>query len=155
MGFHRNFVARVASRRPLPVYLILLFLCCPLFADDAAAQNYQTGLAYERLGRYEEAYTQLQLAFALDQNDPKIAVALGVVACRLGRLDVAQRALERSIAVDANSAASYFQLGLIYEKSGMTDRATDAWQRFASLTQDEPLKNVALKHIRTLDSHAL
>ena len=82
-------------------------------ADDPAGAHFQTGVAYERLGRYDEAYTELQLAFALNQDDVQMAVALGVVACRLGRLDVALRALERSITIDSNSVASYFQLALI------------------------------------------
>jgi tetratricopeptide (TPR) repeat protein len=145
--------------KALPVgWVRVLILSCLLlggymsFAEDPAAQHFQTGLVYERLGRYDEAYTELQLAFALNQDDAKMAVALGVVACRLGHLDVAQRALERSIAVDSNSVASYFQLGLIYEKNGLTERALDAWHRFASQSQDEPLKSVALKHIQHLEA---
>jgi tetratricopeptide (TPR) repeat protein len=129
-----------------------VFRSCFVWADDPAAQHFQSGLAYERLGRYEEAYTELQLAFALNQDDVQMAVALGVVACRLGRLDVAQRVLERSIAVDSNSVASYFQLALIYEKKGVSDRALDAWHRFAALTQDERLKGLAQKHIQVLDA---
>ncbi len=132
-------------------FAFCILQCRPLYAEDLGAQHFQTGLAYERLGRYDEAYTELQLAFALNQDDVQMAVALGVVACRLGRIDVAQRALERSIAVDSNSVASYYHLALIYEKQGITDRALDAWHRFSSLTQDERLKGVAQKHIQVLD----
>jgi tetratricopeptide (TPR) repeat protein len=121
-------------------------------APSSAAQHYQTGLAYERLGRYEEAYTELQLAFALDPDNTSGAVALGVVASRLGRFDIAQRTLERSVALDANSVASYYHLALLYEKKGMTDRALDAWHRFVSLSQDEQLKTVAQKHIQHLEN---
>jgi tetratricopeptide (TPR) repeat protein len=140
-------------------FCVLSFAFCVLsfrltWADGPAAQHFQAGLAYERLGRYDEAYTELQLAFALDQNDAPMAVALGVVACRLGRWEVAQRALERSISVDSSSVASYFHLALIYERNGMTDRALDAWHRFSSLSQDESLQSVAKKHIQYLESHA-
>ena len=135
-------------------FAFCLLTCRPLFAEGPAAQHFQTGLAYERLGRYDEAYTELQLAFALDQDDVTMAVALGVVACRLGRLEVAQRALERSISLDSNSAASFLHLGLIYEKNGAGERAVDAWRRFASLSQDEPLKSVAQKHIQYLEARA-
>jgi len=127
-------------------------LCSSLWADGPAPQHFQTGLAYERLGRYDEAYTELQLAFALDQDDVQKAVALGVVACRLGRLEVAQRVLERSIAVDSNSIASYYHLGLIYEKNGASARALDAWHRFLSLSQDDTLKTIAKKHIQYLEA---
>src|SRR5260221_3409068 len=106
------------------------------WAEGPADQHFQTGLAYERLGRYDEAYTELQLAFALNPDDAQKALALGVVACRLGRLEVAQRALERSIAVDSGSMASYYHLALLYEKNGTMDRALDAWHRFLSITQD-------------------
>jgi len=100
--------------------------CRPAYAESASTQHFQTGLAYERLGRYDEAYTELQLSFALDPDDVPNAVALGVVACRLGRTGVAQRALERSVTVDSNAIASYYHLALIYEKNGTVDRALDA-----------------------------
>jgi tetratricopeptide (TPR) repeat protein len=136
--------------------IVLCTLCAAigssLWADGPAAQHFQTGLAYERLGRFDEAYAELQLAFALDPDDAPTAVALGVVACRLGRIEVAQRALERSIAVDSNSIASYYQLALIYEKNGTVDRALDAWHRFLSLNQDETLKIIAKKHIQNLEA---
>src|SRR3989442_14749314 len=83
----------------LLIFALCLLPCRWLWAEDLAAQRFQTGLAYERLGRYDDAYTELQLAFALDQNTTEVAVALGVVATRLGRLEVAQRSLERSVAV--------------------------------------------------------
>lgn len=127
--------------------------CRPLWAAGPADQHFQAGLAYERLGRYDESYTELQLAFAVDQENVGLALALGVVASRLGRLDVAQRALERSIALDSDSVASYYQLALVYEKKGASDRAADAWRRFLSLSADESLKTVAQRHIQYLESH--
>jgi tetratricopeptide (TPR) repeat protein len=137
----------------LLVLVALLSSLIPVvWADGPAAQHFQTGLAYERLGRFDEAYTELQLAFALDQDDVQKAVALGVVACRLDRLEVAQRALERSLSIDSSSIASYYHLALIYEKNGVTDRALDAWHRFLSLSQDDMLKMMAKKHIQYLES---
>ena len=123
-------------------------------SDSPAAQHFQTGLAYERLGRYEEAYTELQLAFALDPDEGQVDVALGVVAFRLGRTEVAQRALERAIAVDSDAVAAYFHLALLYEKNGTTDRALDAWHRFLALNQDDTLKVIAKKHIQYLEAQA-
>src|SRR5688572_8712587 len=114
---------------------LLALLCTSLQAESAATQHFQTGLAYERLGRLEEAYTALQLAFALEPQNARIDVALGVVASRLGRLDVAQRALEKSISVEPDSVASYFHLALVYEKNGAFERALDAWHRFSALNQ--------------------
>ena len=136
---------------------VFIFALCALSfrssrAEGPADQHFEAGLAYERLGRYEEAYTELQLGFALDQDRADLALALGLIAGRLGRLDVAQRALERSIAVDADSVASYYQLGLLYEKKGAGDRALDAWHRFVSLSPDETLKAIAQKHLQYLES---
>jgi tetratricopeptide (TPR) repeat protein len=129
-------------------------LCCPwLCAESPADPHYLAGLAYERLGRYDDAYTELQLAFALDQDRAELALALGLVASRLGRLEPAQRALERSIALDSDSVGSYFPLALLYEKKNLPDRAEDAWHRFLSLNQDEALKAVAQKHIQYLESN--
>lgn len=132
----------------------LFSLPSSLFGADPLAEanrHYQQGLAYERLGRLEEAYTELQLASNLNANDSQIALALGLVASRLGNLGVAQRALEQSIAVNANSAASYYHLALLYEKRGLKERALECWHRFAPLTQDAALRAVAEKHIRYLE----
>ena len=145
---------RRASRTQLFAVICSLcaLLCRPLLADAPSDQHFQTGLAYERLVRYDEAYTELQLAFALNPDDAQMALALGIVACRLGRLEPAQRALERSIAVDSGSIASYYHLALLYEKNGTIDRALDAWHRFLSISQDETLKTIAKKHIQYLES---
>jgi tetratricopeptide (TPR) repeat protein len=124
----------------------------PVCAEGPADPHFQAGLAYERLGRYDDAYTELQLAFALDQDRVELALALGLVASRLGREEVAQRALERSIALDSDSVASYYPLALLYEKKNLTDRAEDAWHRFLSLNQDEALKAVAQKHLQYLET---
>lgn len=134
-------------------FILIALLCSPfaiLAAEQTAAQHYQTGLTYERLGRYDEAYTELQVAYALDPQNPQLALALGIVASRLGRLEVSLRALEQSIALDPSSVASYYHLALLYEKNGAKDRALDAWHRFLSLSQDEILKQVAKKHIQYL-----
>ena len=133
---------------------VLFLLPCLLSADepaDLAQQHFHTGLAYERLARLDEAYTELQLAANLDTENPEMALALGLIASRLGRLDQAQRALEHSIALDANSVASYYQLALIYEKKELNDRALESWHRFLALNQDSELKAEGEKHIRYLE----
>ncbi len=140
------------ARRTLLVMGISALWAVQLSADDTAAQHYQQGLAYERLGRYEQAYTELQLAYALDQNNSALALALGIVASRLGSMDTALRSLERSISVNPSSVASYYHLALVYEKIGTRDRALDAWHRFLALSQDDTLKVVAKKHIQYLET---
>jgi len=123
--------------------------------SESAAQHYQSGLAYERLGRLNEAYTELQLACALDADDARLALALGVVALRLKQYDVAQRTLEHSIILDSNSTASYYELAYLYEKQNAVDRALDSWNRFLALNQDDLLKLEAQKHIRLLEAPRL
>jgi tetratricopeptide (TPR) repeat protein len=140
-------------------YMYLWLGCCLATVSwgaesvETAATHYQTGLAYERLGRLEESYTELQLACVLDANDARMALALGLVALRLARYDVAQRSLEHSIVLDANSSASYYHLALLYEQQNAQDRALDSWNRFLELTPDESLKLQARKHIQYLESH--
>jgi tetratricopeptide (TPR) repeat protein len=126
-----------------------------LFAAAIAfgsADHYQTGLAYERLGRYPEAYTELQLASNLSPEDAQVAAALGIVATRLGNYEEALRALEHSITLEAGSCASYFELAFLYEKKNMPERAVESWNRFLALSQDEPLKRIARKHIAYLQA---
>jgi tetratricopeptide (TPR) repeat protein len=124
---------------------------CAIEPSELAVNHYQTGLAYERLGRIEESYTELQLAANLDANNPQMALALGIVATRLGRYDVALRSLEHSEALEANSCASYYELGLLYEEKKMDERAVESWQRFLQLNQDPELRAVAQKHIDHLE----
>jgi tetratricopeptide (TPR) repeat protein len=131
----------------------------PVFAADEATEtannHYLSGLAYERLGRLDEAYTKLQLACALEPKDARMALALGVVALRLGNDEVAQRSLEQSIAIDANSVASYYVLALLYEKLKSSDRAIDSWNRFIELNRDDVLKVEARKHLQYLEAQSL
>ena len=138
--------------------VVLALAVAPAFAADPAPlstpaqQHFLQGMAYERLGRLPEAYSELQIASTLEAGNAQMALALGDVACRLGRIDPARRALEQSITLDAASVASYFMLAMIYESKGITDRALDSWHRFAGLTQDELLKQLAQKHIRRLEA---
>jgi len=128
--------------------------CCFLRADDAPSDDlvhYQQGLAYERLGRYDEAYTELQVAANLQPDSTEMALAVGVLAARLGRYDEALRSLEHSIALNADSVGSYYELALLYEKNHLSDRALESWQRFLALNQDVPLKDEAQKHIAFLE----
>jgi tetratricopeptide (TPR) repeat protein len=143
-------------KRSLIFTLLTACSCTFLYAAEpdaveTAAKHYQTGLAYERLGRLDEAYTELQLACALAPDHARMALALGVVAVRLAHFEVAQRSLEHSITLDANSIASYYQLAYLYEKIGAKDRAVDSWHRFFELNQDETLKQEARKHLQLLE----
>src|SRR5947209_3031977 len=93
---HGQWVRRL--RQGLIAHGAVLVLCmAPLAADDApdqtAASHFQAGLAYERLGRLDPAYTELQLGCTLAPNDASMALALGILANRLGRYEVAQRSL--------------------------------------------------------------
>jgi len=143
-------------RAPTILVVVLLVLpAVPSLADidalSVAQQRFQSGLAYERLGRLEDAYTDLQLATNLDPKSASMALALGLVASRLERYDIALRALEHSIALEANSCASYYVLALLYEKKGMRERALESWGRFLPLTSDRSLKAEAQKHIAYLE----
>jgi len=121
--------------------------------SELAQRHLQTGLAYERLSRLDDAYTELQLAANLDPNDGQMALAVGVVAIRLQRDDEAQRSLEHAVVLDANSSASYYELALLYEKKGLADRAVECWKRFANLNQDPALKAEAQRHVMYLEMH--
>ena len=76
-----------AKTKTLPQLLDRIAYCAwrVRLAEAPGDQHFQAGLAYERLGRYDDAYTELQLAFALDQDNAELALALGIVASRLGR----------------------------------------------------------------------
>ncbi len=143
------------NRKKILLFASFMVQCAALvFAAtpaEMAAAHYQEGLAYERLGRLDPAYTKLQLACVLQPQDPKMALALGVVALRLGKDEMAQRSLENSITYDANSIASYYVLALLYEKQKSWNRAIDSWNRFLELNRDDALKIEAQKHIRNLE----
>src|SRR4051794_9675416 len=51
------------------VIAVLLFPTLLSAEENTAAQHYQSGLAYERLGRLDESYTELQLASNLDNGN--------------------------------------------------------------------------------------
>ena len=72
-----------------------------------------------RLGRHDEAMTEIQQALQLDPLSSRINSALGSGLYWAGRLDQAIEQYRKMVEMDPNFAAAHSGLGLVYAKKGM------------------------------------
>ena len=75
---------------------------------------------------------------------------LGFNEKRLGDVDAAQRAFEKVVSLNPQNADAYYMLGLIYEKKKLKDQAVAAWKSCLANTKEDPIKEVAQKHLSLL-----
>jgi DNA-binding winged helix-turn-helix (wHTH) protein/Flp pilus assembly protein TadD len=129
---------------------------------DCAAAQHTLGLAYEQLGEYEEAVTELQNAHSCSGGHPIALGALGHVYARSGRQAEARRILGELRAISQQRSVSRYWISLIHAALGETDAALedlnrgikerDVWMvwlgvepRFDSLRGDERFRRSILK----------
>jgi tetratricopeptide (TPR) repeat protein len=97
------------------------------------------GLAYEALGRYDEAVQSHQNALRLDReaavHSPWPALNLGLLLTRLDRGDEAEPLFRESAARDPRFAQARYQLGLVHERKG---QATEAMAELREAARIDP-----------------
>lgn len=90
---------------------------------EFAPANYSLGLAYEQLGRYDEAVTALERARDASRANPATLVALGHVYGSSGRSAQAQRILDDLKQWKSRAYISSYLLALVYAGLGAADEA--------------------------------
>jgi tetratricopeptide (TPR) repeat protein len=109
------------------------------------------GLAYDALGRYEEANRSYQEAVRLNRDrqahSPWPALNLGILLTRLDRLDEAEPLLRESAREDPRFAQAHCQLGLVLEKKGRSAEAIAELDQAAQLDPHYPEPHYALARL--------
>jgi tetratricopeptide (TPR) repeat protein len=88
--------------------------------DDAGAQ-YNLGVTYAALGRWDEAASAYQEAIRIKPNLPRAHNNLCVAYAQLGRSDDAIAACKQAVAIEPSYAEAFYNLGLI-------EARLDRWQ---------------------------
>ncbi|MGB8217155.1 MAG: tetratricopeptide repeat protein [Candidatus Methanoperedens sp.] len=81
------------------------------------------GLAYDRIGKYEEAITELKEALRLNPDYIEVHNNLGVTYDRMGKPDEAVNELKVALNLNPNYAEAHCNLGNIYTSAGRYEEA--------------------------------
>jgi len=96
--------------------------------------SYFRGLAFDRIGKPEEAITAFQDALKLDPNNAEAHLNLGKTEMSAGRLDVAISELQEALRLSPNNDQARRLLSKAYTRAGDKKQAT----AFAATTADTP-----------------
>jgi Flp pilus assembly protein TadD len=98
-----------------------------LYPDHAGAHN-NLGVAYQRLGRFEDARSEHSEAVRLQPDNVEARYNLGMDAQALGRLDEALRLYQDVLRLSPNLAAARNNLGTTLAQLGRFDEAAEAFR---------------------------
>ena len=104
--------------------------------DDPDAR-YNLGVAFDEVGRSEEALREYQATIRLDPNCFPALYNLGNNFARLQQFDDAIEMFNRAILVDGEYAPAHFMLGVAYFESGRFDDAIVATQEGLEINPDD------------------
>jgi tetratricopeptide (TPR) repeat protein len=109
------------------------------------------GLAYEALGRSDEAIASYESALRLSRasisRSPWPALNLGLLFARQGRLDEAEALFRESLRADPAFPQGHYQLGTVLEKKGRYDEAKAELEEAARRDTTYPEPQYALARI--------
>jgi tetratricopeptide (TPR) repeat protein len=101
---------------------------------------------FEPMGRLHEGMTELKRAQDLDPLSPVITTTLARDFFFARQYDQAMEQLGKTLEMDPSFALTHSYLGLIYEQRGMLGQAITEFQKWQSLSDDDPAATGALAH---------
>jgi Flp pilus assembly protein TadD len=88
---------------------------------------YNLGVAYDHMGRIDDAFRYYEKAIALKPDSPEPHVGLGVIYARRGMLDRAILHYKKAINLWPAYPKAYYNLGNAYFKKGLVDKAIESY----------------------------
>jgi Flp pilus assembly protein TadD len=92
-------------------------------APNSDFAHYNLGTVYDRMGRFEEALKEYQVALTLRPNNAQAHNNLGILYEKTGRLDEAVKEYQAAVKLDPSHAKAFSNLGLLFRRMS---RAADA-----------------------------
>ncbi len=77
----------------------------------------------------QEAANMLEIALAMEPDEPSLLHAHGIALFEMGRLDEARKRFEAAAAAEPLLGEAFFYLGILAERDGDADGARAFWQR--------------------------
>ncbi len=99
---------------------------------------YNLGLAYERLGRYDDAIVVLQKGREVNPDNEKTHFELGKIYAIQEKTAKAIHAFQETVRINPVYVQGFYRLGLAYEKEGCLPEAVDAFERASFIDQENP-----------------
>lgn len=93
-------------------------------------------IAYDKIGRFEEAIEELNAAICLDPGYNEVHNNLGVTYHKMGRQDEAEKELKEAIRQNPGYLEAHFNLGSIYTASGRLEEALLELQESLKINPD-------------------
>jgi len=94
-----------------------------------ASQYYQSGVAFQQQGRFDEAVSCFQQAAQLNPNDANIYVWLGILFQDRGRSDEAISYYRKALELKPDYAEVYNNIGNVYKDQGRFDEAVSYYRK--------------------------
>ncbi|HPR90556.1 MAG TPA: tetratricopeptide repeat protein [Synergistaceae bacterium] len=115
--------------------------------ESAVAYN-NLGVAYRRLGRFDEAVAAYKKALALDPSLGAIHRNLGVALMKTGVWSEAREAFSRALQIEPTHATTHVNLGVVCINMGLFDDAVNVLKQALAIDAE-------LKDARTHLDHAM
>ncbi len=110
---------------------------------DYAPARYLLAVAYDQLGKADEAISKLEEAARIAPKDPGIAFQLGVLYWKKKEFSEAQKTLEKTINLSPDYSNARYILGLVYDKNGEKNKAKEQFLKVLKLNpQNQEVKNI-------------
>ena len=117
----------------------------------APLRNYESHLnlamAYDHVGRYDEAIVHLQAAVAPEEDDPKVYLGLGIYYQRHGHLREAMDAYQTTLKLAPGpeiKADTFSDMGSLYRQVRDSDRARECFAAALQLNPNQPMALIGM-----------
>lgn len=134
-----RFVTNIVPKTPDELPQGVVELALKGAREDAAVNprdaeaRVRLGALYRKIGRYDDALTQLRLAAKLDENNARAYFETGLTYKRMRNIDPAISAFIKAANIDPGLEEAHYRLGELYLYSDRPARATDALLRALAL----------------------
>ena len=99
--------------------------------------NYNKGISANTMMDYRQAAEYFEKAIAVDPDDPKGYINLGVAYSMLNEHDKSLEAFKNAIKVDSTSVEAWRNLGITYQARGEYEEAAKAFAKVVELSPDD------------------
>ena len=116
---------------------------------DYGPAHYLLAVAFDQLGKQEEAISKLEETKLIAPNDLGLAFQLGLLYWRKGDIEKAQAEFERAININSDYANARYMLGLVYDKKGDREKALREFEFVAKLDPTNSQVKKILDNLRS------